>query len=59
MKLSCESTVIPLLVDVGYGRQTQRGHVRLRAAPLVIEEIESDRDVDRRGGAGGQVREVW
>ena len=40
---------------LGGSRQTQRGDERLRAIALVIEEIESDGDVDRRGGAGGQV----
>ena len=45
----------PAAVDVGERGQTERGDERLRAVSLVVEEIESDRDVDRRGGAGWQV----
>ena len=55
MKLSSRVDRDPAAVDVGDGRQTERGDGRLRAVSLVVEEIESDRDVDRRGATAGQV----
>ena len=49
----------PAAVDVGDGRQTERRDERLRAASLVVEEIEPDRDVDRRGGTARAGRAAW
>ena len=49
----------PAAVDVGDARQTERRDKRRGAASRVVEEVESDRHVDRRGGTRRVRRAVW
>ena len=49
----------PAAVDVGGGRQTERGDRGCGAPSLVVEEVEPDRHVNRRRWNRPGGREAW